>query len=356
MFKRCNADPNPTSPTLKRLAAWFVGIASLFTAAIALTGWILARPHQCSVGAAPADLNAEPVSFDNERGIAISGWWCPVKNSRASVLLLPGIRANRLSMVDRARFLRAAGYSTLLIDLQGTGETKGDHITFGWNESHDVAAAVAFLHEHSRSTKVAVIGSSLGGAAALFATPSTKFDAMVLEAVYPTIEIATRNRLQRYLGRAGPRLSPLLLLQLKPRTGIDPKLLRPIDYIAGINCPVMILSGRNDPNTRIGDSSALFDAAKNPKKLWTIAGAQHVDLYNYARAEYERRVLAFLEEALNLPRPAPPKAQAARGTAGITDSTTGSNFGYRNLVAVVCSREMPVARLSPASFSHCSAE
>ena len=48
-------------------------------------------------------------------------------------------------MIDRGRFLRRAGYSVLLIDFQATGETKGDHITFGWKESQDVLAAMNFF-------------------------------------------------------------------------------------------------------------------------------------------------------------------------------------------------------------------
>jgi alpha/beta superfamily hydrolase len=47
-------------------------------------------------------------------------------------------------MVRRAKFLYAAGYSTLLIDFQGTGESDGSAITFGWRERFDVLAAVVY--------------------------------------------------------------------------------------------------------------------------------------------------------------------------------------------------------------------
>src|SRR5947208_7920084 len=155
-------------------------------------GWLLAHPVQTRIGNPPADLNAEPVTFASDSGANIHGWWCPIQNGRGTVLLLPGVRANRLSMVDRARFLRRAGYSTLLIDFQATGETKGDHITFGWKESRDVLAATDFVGDVEPTGQVAIIGSSLSGVAALLATPPLKVDALVLEEVYPTIEIATR--------------------------------------------------------------------------------------------------------------------------------------------------------------------
>jgi pimeloyl-ACP methyl ester carboxylesterase len=134
-------------------------------------------------------------------------------------------------MVERARFLRRAGYSVLLIDFPATGETTGDHITFGWKESRDVLAAIDFVHQTDPTAPVAIIGSSLGGVAALLATPPLKIDALVLEEVYPTIEIATRNRMENYLGVFGRMLTPLLLNQLQWRLGVSASQLRPVDHI-----------------------------------------------------------------------------------------------------------------------------
>lgn len=258
-------------------------------------GWALAAPVQISVGKAPSDLGAEAVEFKSDSGTIVKGWWCPTVNSRGVVLLLPGIRANRLSMVDRARFLRRAGYSVLLIDFQATGETKGDHITFGWKESRDALAAVDFIHQVDPS-RVAIIGSSLGGVATLLATPPLKVNALVLEAVYPTMEIATRNRMENYLGLFGRILTPLFLKQLRLRLGISASQLRPVDHIAAVDCPVLIMSGEKDRNTRPADTQKLFVRARSPKQLWFVPNAGHVDLHQSLPQEYETRVLAFLAQ------------------------------------------------------------
>jgi pimeloyl-ACP methyl ester carboxylesterase len=217
--------------TMKRVLA---ACAILILIAITCTtsvGWLLAHPVQTAIGNPPADLNAEPVTFASDSGAIVHGWWCPIQNANGAVLLLPGIRANRLSMVERARFLRRADYSVLLIDFQATGETTGDHITFGWKESRDVLAAIDFVHQADPTAPVAIIGSSMGGVAALLATPPLKIDALVLEEVYPTIEIATRNRMENYLGVFGRMLTPLLLNQLQWRLGVSASQLRPVDHI-----------------------------------------------------------------------------------------------------------------------------
>jgi fermentation-respiration switch protein FrsA (DUF1100 family) len=280
------------------LAAIFLlsGIGAVFA-----IGWALAEPVQISVGKPPADLGAEAVEFNSDSGASVHAWWCPLAKTQCVVVLLPGIRANRLSMVERAQFLHRAGYSVLLIDFQATGETKGDHITFGWKESRDVLAAIKFVHEVSATDCVTIIGSSLGGVATLLATPPLRVDAIVLEEVYPTIEIATRNRMENYLGTFGRTLTPLLLNQLQWRLGISASQLRPIDHVGNVTCSIFILGGEKDRNTRPVDTQMLFERARAPKQLWLVPNAGHVDLHRAAREEYEKRVLAFLAQVPKSP-------------------------------------------------------
>jgi pimeloyl-ACP methyl ester carboxylesterase len=281
---------------MKRLLVIFAALIAAVVTCVLVVGWLLAHPVQTRIRNPAADLNAQSVTFPSDSGANVHGWWCPIHNSRGAVLLLPGIRANRLSMVDRARFLRRAGYSVLLIDFQATGETKGDHITFGWKESRDVLAAINLVRHIDPSNRVAIIGSSLGGVAALLATPPLKVEALVLEEVYPTIEIATRNRMENYLGAFGRILTPVLVNQLQWRLGVSASQLCPIDHIANVECPVLIISGEKDRNTRPSDTRLLFERARPLKQLWFVPTAGHVDLHRAAREEYETRVLALLAQ------------------------------------------------------------
>lgn len=284
---------------IKRLIIIIAIAVSLLLAFVAVAGWLLTRPVQSAVGNPPRELNAKAVSFESDSGASVRGWWCAAPDDRGVILLLPGIRANRLSMLDRARFLFRAGYSVLLIDFQATGETKGDRITFGWKESRDVLAAVDFIRRSKPEAKIGIVGSSLGGVATLLATPPLQVDAVVLEAVYPTIERATENRLGKYLGPIGKKLSPLLLKQLRLRLSISASQLRPIDHISKVQCPVLLISGTKDSNTTPEDTQLLFSSARTLKQLWLVPNAGHVDLHRAARPEYEARALAFFDHAFN---------------------------------------------------------
>jgi len=261
-------------------------------------GHLLAAPQRAVIGPPPPDLRAEAVEIPSASGSRLRGWLCRVPGSRGVVILMHGVRANRLSMVRRARLFRDHGYSVLLFDFQAHGESPGEHITFGHLESRDARTALDLVHRELPGQPVAAIGSSLGGAAAVLADPPLDLDALVLEAVYPTIEEATRNRLRIRLGALGPPLAPLLLAQIEPQLGISPSALRPIDRISRVRCPVFVISGAEDQHTTPAQTKALFATAPNPKQLWLVPGAAHVDLDRFAGAEYERRVLEFLADAL----------------------------------------------------------
>jgi alpha-beta hydrolase superfamily lysophospholipase len=269
-------------------------IAALAVMGIVLLGYFLSHPVQTTIGPPPPDLDAQSISFPSDSGTSIKGWLSAGDERTPVVLLLPGVRANRRDMLGRARFLHRAGYAVMLIDLQATGESKGEAITFGWRERHDVLAAVAFLRKQRPRARVAIVGSSLGGAATLLATPPLDVDAMVLEAVFPTIERATDNRLRLYLGPIGSWLAPVLLSQLHPRLGVAPSQLHPADHAASVRCPVFVIAGAADRHTTVDDTRFLYSRFRASKALWLVPGAAHVDLHRASKAEYERRVLEFL--------------------------------------------------------------
>jgi len=198
-------------------------------------------------------------------------------------------------MLPRARFLHALGYSVLLPDFQAHGESTGDHTTFGALESRDALAAACLLRRLAPNERIGAIGVSLGGAATLLGQTPLPVDALVLESVYPTIDRAARNRLHAWLGPIGSLIAPALVRSLEPTVGVRRDELRPIDRIAEVRVPTFMLAGSADRYTPIDESKALFARVAAPKEFWVVDGAAHVDLYDFARPEYQRRIGAFLE-------------------------------------------------------------
>jgi uncharacterized protein len=245
----------------------------------------------------PVGFPAQIVSIPGA-GHSIAGWWVDKDSESPVVLLLHGVRADRASMVSRAQLLMRHGFSVLLIDLQGHGETPGEAITLGFRESADVVAARDWIKRAAPGRRIGVIGCSLGGASVLLAPPPSGFDAVVLEAVYPRISGAVENRIRIRLGPLAPVLTPLLLMQLQPRLHIAVSDLEPIRSIGSLDAPVLVVAGSRDEHTNLAESRELFEAAAEPKSLWVVEGARHQDFLAYGPIGYEGHVVDFLAKAL----------------------------------------------------------
>jgi fermentation-respiration switch protein FrsA (DUF1100 family) len=282
----------------KKASIIVIGVFILAVLLIWLAGGFLAGPARANVGKPPAGLSGQEVQIASRSGAELKGWRVPGEYGRGVVILMHGVRSNRESMVERAKFLSAAGYGVLLFDFQAHGESGGDRITFGYLESRDAASAVELIRLEKPLERIGVIGVSLGGAASLLADPPLDVQAMVLESVYPTIEEAVSDRLTMRLGDWAGVLTPLLTAQLKPRIGIGVDQLRPIEAAKTVRTPKLFIFGTEDRHTRLDESQRLLAAASAPKESWAIDGAAHVDLCDFAKNDYRARILNFFGKYL----------------------------------------------------------
>ena len=281
-----------------RLITTAITAPLIFCVIIWFAGSVLSHSTNHKIGELPPDIKGVKVEFLSGSGSNIHGWFIEGNKGKGAIILRHGVRDSRLSLLDRARFLSAAGYSILLFDFQAHGESKGEQITFGYLESRDAQAAVKFIHENLPEEKFGVIGISLGGAATLLAEPQLEINAVVLERVYPDINHAIQNRLHHYLNFVGDAITPLFIMQLQPRLGLSTDQLRPITRIGNIKAPKLIIAGSEDKHTLLSESQQMYKSAQEPKELWIVNGAQHQDIYRFAKQDYELHILKFFETNL----------------------------------------------------------
>jgi fermentation-respiration switch protein FrsA (DUF1100 family) len=175
--------------------------------------------------------------------------------------------------------------------------------SFGLREAQDALAAFEWLKKRQEGAPVAVIGNSLGGAAALLgATGPIPADALVLQAVYPDIRRAIRNRIATRLTPAPAYLlEPLLSFQSKPRFGVLPGELSPLKALQRYPGPVFIIGGQEDRYTPPEETRALFRAAPGRKSLWLIPDRDHAAMGELRDEVYRGRLAAFLQRTVGGP-------------------------------------------------------
>ena len=197
--------------------------------------------------APPADarLGGEAVVIDADPSRVAATYW-PGANPRSPALLLvPGLATLHRTLAVNAAWLAAQGYAVLAIDMRGHGASSPALHSFGWSESLDVHAAHSWLKGKQGGAKVAVLGISMGGAAALIGPKGpVPADAFVLQAVFADLRSAVRCRIRLVLGR-GPAwvIEPLLSFQSWLRLGVPPSAIAPLAAMPTLRRPVLVIGG-----------------------------------------------------------------------------------------------------------------
>ncbi|WP_175414871.1 alpha/beta hydrolase [Nibricoccus aquaticus] len=247
---------------------------------------------------------AESVTFPSLDGLSLSGWWLPSPDSKTTVILLHGHGSNRRQMIARAKLLHRHGYSVLLYDARGHGESAGDLVSFGFHESNDLLGAMDFARSKG-SNKFGLIGASQGGATiALTGDRLKDVNWVVLESVYSDLRTAVDRRCRYHAHLPGWLLGCLMIPFAESKVGASINQISPRAMVEKISAPVFVLSGNRDRHTLTEDTQSLFGAVHSPKTLWLVEGAGHVDLYGFAKERYEERLLAFIASARTPETPA----------------------------------------------------
>jgi pimeloyl-ACP methyl ester carboxylesterase len=237
---------------------------------------------------------ARNVGLRTSDGLCLTAtYWAGAKSDAPGVLILHGIGASRHAQIGNAGWLAQQGFAVLALDLRGHGQSDFAPHTFGLTESRDARAAFDWLKSQQQGAPVGVVGISLGGAAALLGDegplPAQSF---VLVSVYSDIDNAIRNRVAAMAPEPIPTLlTPLLKYQAKPRFGVGPDRLRPIEALRKVSAPVLVVGGGADVFTppdesrRMGAVAAadvlLLDGLNHRQATWTETPAYRARLRDF---------------------------------------------------------------------------
>ena len=257
---------------------------------------------------APRDLVVEEVRFKNgpnaptNADVELAGWTIHSVHGAPAVVLVHGFKSSRQEMLPWARFIHDAGYNVLLFDTRGCGRSGGTIVGLGATEPRDISLAVEAARDQFGTTKVAVLGISLGaGAAILSAADDPRVSAVIADSAWTDQDLQVSRLTFLPLGAVRVPLPPYGIAAVNAMVGTDVAEARPIDAIARISPrPILLIHSADDDNatTPIEGARKLFAAAGDPKELWVAPRGGHVGAINAFPDEYRARVLAFLAGAL----------------------------------------------------------
>jgi hypothetical protein len=222
---------------------------------------------------------ATPVSFPTADGLTLAGWFVARTDTPAfTVVVFNGNAGNRAFRAPLADALTRANLAVLLFDYRGFGGNAG---TPGENGlKHDARAARAYLLGRAdvNPRRLVYFGESLGTAVATELAVEHPPAALILRSPFASMSEVGRHHY--------PFLPVRWLLRDRYAT---------IDRIARVNAPLLVIGGDADRIVPIAQTRRVYDAARDPKTLLVINGADHNDDSLLVGREMIEAILRFLE-------------------------------------------------------------
>lgn len=290
------------------LLPFFVG--ALLLAALPLFHWGLRRALRAprlreADDLAPHGVTGQAVRIPTVRQRHLFGWWLPAPADTgvpASVaVILHGWGGNAEVMLPLARPLLAAGHAVLLIDARSHGRSDADDFSSLPRFAEDLDAALDWVRARADvdCDRIAVIGHSVGaGAALLSAARGAPLAAVVSLAAFTHPAEIMRRWLAAHRVPYWP-LGWYVLRYVQRVIGFRFDEIAPINTIARVRCPILLMHGADDATVPASDAQRLYDRRSHAHVRLCIEPGAHdsmQDLLPHAGV-----ITGFLDEALARP-------------------------------------------------------
>jgi pimeloyl-ACP methyl ester carboxylesterase len=290
-------------------------------------------------------LGGEVIRLRSRDGLKLSARWLPADGGPVAgdtgaawqadpyeaILLLHGWTGSVApDLVELGPTLRRTA-GDLGLDFRGHGGSDDAPTTFGLNEIEDVAGALAWLGERG-IRRVALVGSSMGGAVAIAAivvlgdgtlaqadldptapaaaveAPRPRIVGVVAESVAPDLRIPIANRMGLPIGGILRRaLAGRMFTLAGRRVGGDLRATEPGRIVGLVDpVPLLLVHGGADRTVRPSDGRRLAKLAGPSTEHWEVPGAGHGGARRAAPAQWDERVSSFLRSAFSGAREAMP--------------------------------------------------
>jgi|GEM_PF-1654545 len=129
----------------------------------------------------PQVSEPQEVTFVSSDSAYLVGTWQEVPNARVAVICIPTVDFTRSTWSNTANLLTSSGWSVLVFDLRGQGDSRmPDKSRWAWSPADtatgigyymkDIRGAISFVRGKMGNTvKIVLVGADLGGVSGLYA-------------------------------------------------------------------------------------------------------------------------------------------------------------------------------------------
>ena len=231
-----------------------------------------------------------------------------VDNPKGIVIFLTGIRQPSVTyFYGHSKWLQKNGYASVLLEVRGHGQSDGDRISLGYEETADVQAVVDYIRSQSvyDDAPIVVQGVSMGGAIAVNAFGQMPdIDGLIAMSAYSSFSDVVGDTMRGYgapgflcsLEKALMELYMPLFFESAPEA-------TPIRQVRNIGSrPALFIACTGDTGVLPENTQRLLSAAPDHCASWLKDSWEHFiindcDFANMEQdTEYCDRILRFLEQ------------------------------------------------------------
>ncbi len=221
-------------------------------------------------------LPYEPVDLNTSDNINLNGWFIPAPEQRGVILFCHGNAGNISHRLDSLLLFHKLGFSTLIFDYRGYGNSQGHPSEAG--TYLDVAAAWQYLTTKRSipSSHIILFGRSLGGAIAVHQATVFTPGALIVESSFTSVPDMAAE------------LYPFLPVRWLSRLDYNVQ-----EQLPRVSCPVLVVHSRDDEIIPFRQGRALYKTANKPKQFLELRGG-HNNGFLLAGQAYTRELDRFL--------------------------------------------------------------
>ena len=226
--------------------------------------------------------------FESEDGTRLHGWFFTAQDPRGTILHLHGSDGNITATARNLLWLVDGGYNLFAFDYREYGRSEGKTSREG------VVADSHAAYRYVRSLpgvdpdRIVLFGQSMGGQLAILTAVDQHPPAAVIsEATYASYADQMFDKMEQMTFVSIFRW-PMWLIADDAHSAID--------VVHQLSSPLLLIHGVNDRGVRHLHSERLYHAAPEPKQLWSVEEAGHLEVFK--RSPYREAYRPALEEYL----------------------------------------------------------
>lgn len=225
----------------------------------------------------------------------IECWLVRNEKPKGTVILFHGYGGEKSSMIDKSNEFIKMGFSTLLVDFMGSGNSEGNQTTIGYKEAEEVKTAFDYIKEKGEKN-IYLFGTSMGSVAIMKCINDNKIKpkGIIIECPFGTMYQTVCARFNKMNAPTFP-MAGILLFWGGIQNGFWGFSHNPTEYAKNINCPTLLLYGEKDKSVSRNEIDEIYENLKGIKNLNVYKKTGHENYLIKNKVEWNKNISEFIK-------------------------------------------------------------